>query len=45
MKEIFKQKQEKIAKKQILLLREGIWSQKDYEFNREEIYANKRNPS
>jgi len=35
---INEQKQIEISNKQILLLREGAWSNKGYKFNREEIY-------
>ena len=38
---IYEQKQKEIIERQLKIMRKGIWSQKDYKFNREEIYEEK----
>ena len=35
---IFQQKQKELSTKGLSLLKEGIWSKKNYKFNREEAY-------
>ncbi|MDP3027754.1 MAG: hypothetical protein Q8N63_08680 [Nanoarchaeota archaeon] len=35
---IFEQKQKEIAERQIKIMKEGVWSLKNYRFDREEIY-------
>ncbi len=35
---IFEQKQRAITQRQIKIMKEGIWSQKNFRFNRQEVY-------
>lgn len=35
---IFEEKQKEITDRQMKLIKEGVWSKKNYRFNREEIY-------
>lgn len=35
---ISEQKQKEITERQLKIMKKGIWSQKNYKFNREEIY-------
>jgi len=42
---IFEQKQKEITERQIKIMKEGIWSQKGYKFNREDIYEKRGNIS
>lgn len=42
---IFEQKQKEITERQLKIMKQGIWSQKGYKFNREEIYEKRGNIS
>ena len=35
---IYEQKQKEISQRQLKIMKEGIWTQKNYKFNSEEIY-------
>jgi len=35
---IFKQRQKDISQRQLKTMKDGLWSQKNFKFNREEIY-------
>lgn len=35
---IFEQKQKNITQRQIKMMKDGIWSQKNFKFDREELY-------
>ena len=42
---IFEEKQKEITDRQIKIMKEGVWSLKNYRFDREEIYEKRGNIS